>query len=277
MSKPACQTDRLVFFRGNMITSLSPTIKGLIIDLDGVLWRDHQPIGDLPAIFSKIVKNGWKYAFATNNSMYTPEFYRQKIEGFGVQLENPLIVTSPLAVVHTLAKLFPENCPIHIVGENGLIETLSKAGYYHQENNVLAVVAGLDRKITYEKISKAAKLIRSGAKFIGTNPDKTFPTPDGLAPGAGSILAAIEAAAGVAPMIVGKPFPNLFEAALDKLHTTPEETLVIGDRLDTDILGGQRAGIRTALVLSGVTNQADLDQWQSKPDLVAASLTDLVG
>lgn len=260
-----------------MLSSLEPEIKALIIDLDGVLWKDHEPIGNLPAIFSRISVHGWQFAFATNNSMNTPEFYRKKLADFGVQLHNPIIVTSPLAVAFALKKRYPAGGAVHIVGEKGLRETLQQAGFVDTDGKPLAVVAGMDRSITYAKLKKAARLIRDGVWFIGSNPDKTYPTPEGLAPGAGSILAALEAASGVSPMIVGKPSPTLFEAAREQLGSRPEETLVIGDRLDTDILGGQRAGMKTALVLSGVTSQDELEKWQPKPDLVAPSLAVLIG
>ncbi len=259
-----------------MIATLTPKIKALILDLDGVLWRDQEPIGDLPEIFAAIQSGGWRFAFATNNSMFTPQHYQAKLAEFGVQLENPLIVTSAMAVAFSLKHEYPDGGSVHVVGEEGLRSALLEAGFKHQDRNVIAVVAGLDRGLTYEKIRVAASLIRQGAAFYGTNPDKTYPTPAGLAPGAGTVLAALEAASGVAPIVVGKPSPILFETARARLNTLPQETLVIGDRLDTDILGGQRAGMRTALVLSGVSNRKELEHWYPKPDLVADTLADLV-
>ncbi len=259
-----------------MISTLVPNIEALIIDFDGVLWRDEQAIGSLPDVFAAIQAGGWRFAFATNNSMFTPEHYHQKLKKFGIVLNGSPIVTSPMAVAYALRQRWPDGGAVHIVGEEGLRVALQDAGYTIRDEGVLAVVAGLDRNLTYDKIRLAAGLIRQGAVFYGTNPDKTYPTPAGLAPGAGSVLSAIEAAAGVAPIIVGKPSPTLFEAALQMLDALPQQTLVIGDRLDTDILGGQRAGMRTALVLSGVSTRKELRSWQPQPDLVAASLAELV-
>ncbi len=258
-----------------MIAALKPRIKALIIDLDGVLWRDDEAVVPLPEVFAAIQAGGWSFAFATNNSMYTPQYYQAKLEKFGVMLADFQIVTSAMAVVYALKNQFPDGGPVYIVGEEGLRAALQDAGFWHEDKEPLAVVAGLDRGLTYEKIRMAARLIRQGAVFYGTNPDKTYPTPDGLAPGAGSVLAAIEAAAGSAPIVAGKPSPLLFDAARDRLGSQPQETLVIGDRLDTDILGGHRAGMRTALVLSGVSKWEDIDAWYPKPDLVVDTLADL--
>lgn len=260
----------------SMISTISPRIKALIIDFDGVLWRDQEAIGCLPDIFAAIQANGWRFVFATNNSMHTPEHYQEKLEKFGVSIDNPIIITSSMAVANVLKRELPDGGAVHAVGETGLRTVLQNAGFTLRDEEVLAVVAGLDRNFTFEKLNRAARLIRNGAIFYGTNPDKTFPTPNGLTPGAGSILAALEAASGVAPIIIGKPLPALFQFALEMLHTLPQETLVIGDRLDTDILGGQRAGMRTALVLSGVSKPEELQHWQPKPDLVAVDLAEIV-
>jgi 4-nitrophenyl phosphatase len=134
----------------------------------------------------------------------------------------------------------------------------------------------MDRGINFQKLKKATLLIRSGIPFYFTNPDRTFPTPEGLIPGAGALLAALEVASDVTPIIAGKPSTTLFEFALERLGTKPEETLVVGDRLETDILGGQRAGCKTALVLSGIAKKEDAKTWQPKPDMVLNELSDLL-
>jgi 4-nitrophenyl phosphatase len=138
------------------------------------------------------------------------------------------------------------------------------------------VVVGIDRQLSYEKLCRATLLIRSGVPFIGANPDRTFPTPEGLIPGAGAILAAIETATSVKPLIMGKPSPAMYQLALERLGTSPAETLVVGDRLETDIAGAQVIGCRTALVLSGVTSEADAYAWQPPPDFIARNLASLV-
>ena len=260
-----------------MIKSALPNLKALILDMDGVLWRGSEPIGDLPSLFARIKDLGYKVLFATNNSTGTIQFLQKKLTEFGISHTTDQIINSSMAVAHYLKKKFPKGGPVYILGESGLTTPLGEENFFHQNQDVLAVIAGLDRELTYKKLLEATTLIRAGALFIGTNPDRTYPSPMGIIPGAGSIIAALEASSGVQPEIIGKPFPPLFQTALERLGTLPEETLVVGDRLDTDILGGVRAGCPTALVLSGVTSRAELAHWQPLPDIVAESLTELLG
>jgi 4-nitrophenyl phosphatase len=262
-----------------MISSLSPAIKALILDMDGVLWKDDQPIGDLPKIFARIKEVGLKVILATNNAMRSADQHQQKLARFGVMVEEWQVVNSGMAVAYLLSQRFPQGGPVFVVGEGGLIKTLEKNGFYpagEDAKDVLAVVCGFDRQATFEKFTKATILIRKGALFIGTNPDRTFPTPEGLIPGAGSFIAFLEAATDVKPIIAGKPFPTLFQLAFDRLQLSPREILAVGDRLDTDILGGRQAGCRTALVMSGVTSAGELDVWSPKPDLIAPDLMSLL-
>ncbi len=260
-----------------MILNKLPHIKALILDMDGVLWRGKQPIGNLARTFARIQELGLKYTFATNNATGSVGQYVEKLRSFGVDVTPQQIINSPMAVAHYLKQQHPSGGAVYLIGETGLIEALEQAGFHHSEDGVLAVVAGLDRQFTYEKLRKASLLIQKGIPFIGTNPDKTFPSAEGLTPGAGSILAAIETASGTAPQIMGKPYPHLFRLALEQMGTQPDETLVIGDRLDTDILGGANAGCKTALVLTGVTARAEAEQFQPEPDLIANSLSELMG
>ncbi len=163
-----------------------------------------------------------------------------------------------------------------MVGEAGLASTLSDWGFASADEDVVAVVAGLDRTLTYPKLSRAVQLIRAGAEYVGTNPDLTFPSPSGLTPGAGAVLAFIEAGSGIKPVITGKPEPFMFNLALQRMHLSADQVLAVGDRLDTDILGGQRAGCRTAVVLTGVATLADIQDWSPAPDLVLPNLADLL-
>ncbi|MHB0989422.1 MAG: HAD-IIA family hydrolase [Bellilinea sp.] len=260
-----------------MLSSLQPKIKALVLDMDGVLWRANKPVGRLAAVFARIDELKLKVICATNNATSTPEQFAEKLAGMGVQLAPKFILNSALAAAHYLKKQHPAGGPVYLVGEIGLQQAMQELGFWQAEKDVLAIVAGMDRQFSYAKLTAATRLIRNGAPFIGTNPDKTFPTPDGLVPGAGSILAAIEAASGVTPTIIGKPSPFLYQVALDRLGASPLETLAVGDRLETDVLGGQRAGMRTALVLSGVSSLHDLAGWPTPPDLVAADLAELLG
>jgi 4-nitrophenyl phosphatase len=255
-----------------MIDTLTPAIKALILDMDGVLWRGKEPLIDMPAFFARASRRGLRVVLATNNATRDADSSLQTLRGFGVGLERWQIITSGMAVTYQLQQRFPQGGPVYVVGETGLVNALSAGGFFPAEENVLAVVAGLDRALTYEKIRKANSFIRGGAPFYGTNPDTTFPGPNGIDPGAGTVLAAISTAAEVAPVIAGKPYPIIFEFALQTLGTAREETLVIGDRLDTDILGGQKAGCRTALVLTGISTAAEARAWDPQPDLIAANL-----
>lgn len=251
-------------------------IKALILDMDGVLWRENSAIGDLPWIFDRFTALDLRVILATNNGTRTPEQYIQKISSFGVNVKKEQIINSAMAVTHLLKKRFPNGGSVYILGEVGLSAVLNEAGFFHAEENVIAVIGGMDRAIDFEKLKRATLLIRSGAPFYFTNPDKTYPTPEGLIPGAGSILAALEVASDVNGIIAGKPSPALFEFALERLGTAPEFTLVVGDRLETDILGGQRANCKTALVLSGVATIAEANLWRPKIDLILPELADLV-
>lgn len=254
-------------------------IHALILDMDGVLWRDDQPIGDLSAIFEKINLLGMKYVMATNNSTNTIDQYVDKVRMFGIPIENWQIINSSIATAALLKERFPDGGPVFVVGEKALIDTLENAGFYHtlqEDIPVLAVVAGMDKTLTYAKLRRATYLIRSGVPFIGSNPDRSFPTPQGLAPGAGAVIAAIEAATDVIPEIAGKPSPSMYRLALDRLSTTPGETLVVGDRPETDIQGGQKLGCLTALVLSGVVNRELAEMWAPAPDIIINDLSALV-
>ncbi len=252
------------------------TIKALILDMDGVIWKGDNSIGNLPDIFSTIEERGLQFIMATNNATLTIEQFLNKLAGFGVQLEAWQVINSSLATVHYLQRNVSKGGPLYIIGEPGLKETLKDNGFYHAENDVLAVVVGLDRDLTYKKLKKASLLIQAGTPFIGTNLDPTLPTPEGLIPGAGTILTALEAATGKFPVIIGKPAPEIYLLALERLGVTPEQSLVVGDRLETDIAGGQKLGCRTCVVLSGVATNEQAENWQPVPYLIKRDLMDLL-
>lgn len=240
-------------------------IRGLIVDMDGVLWRGAEPIGDLPAIFAQIRRFGLKIVLATNNATNSPKQYIARLSGHGVQVTLAEVVNSGMAAARLLKQDFPEGGPVYVVGEAGLISVLAESGFTHTERSPVAVVAGMDRNFTYDKLKLASGFIRQGARFIATNTDPTFPTPAGLTPGAGSIIAAIQTASETQPQIAGKPSPALYETCMERMGTLPGQTLVIGDRLTTDIAGAQELGCPTALVLSGVTSHEQALRWSPPP------------
>lgn len=264
-----------------MLERFTPLLRGLILDMDGVLWKDSIPIGDLHRIFDHIRTRDLKVVLATNNGTSTVDEYLAKLHRFDVILEPWQIVTSAEALAHILLKAFPQKGAVYVVGENGVISELCNNGFDpitdpDNETPVVAVVGGMDRALTYQKVRRASFHIRAGAAFYGTNPDATFPTPTGLVPGAGSILAAIETAAEVKPIVIGKPSPFMFELSAERMGLSKDEILVVGDRLETDIAGGQAVGSRTALVLSGVSTLQQALAWVPAPDLIAKDLSELV-
>jgi 4-nitrophenyl phosphatase len=265
-----------------MLEQLSPPVKGLVLDMDGVLWKDSAPIGDLASIFTRMQAAGLKVMLATNNGTMTVDQYLKKLAGFGVRLEGSQIITSANALAAILSKAYPAKGAVYVVGEEGVVAALCEAGFAaitdpDDETPAVAVVAGLDRQLSYGKLRRAMFNIRAGASFYGTNPDPTFPTPLGPVPGAGSILAAIQTASATNPIVIGKPSPYMLSLCAERMQLDPKEMLVVGDRLETDIAGGQALGARTALVLSGISNQTQADRWVPRPDLVARDLTELVG
>jgi len=255
-----------------MIQTLTPSIRGLILDMDGVLYQGTQPLGDLPRLFSFIQEQGWRVIMATNNAIRNTDEHLARMQSFGVELEPWQIINSIQVVISLLKRHFPKGGPIYCVVSPSTMAAIEAAGFYNDEIDAQAVVVGLDRNVTYEKLETATLLVRSGLLYIGTNPDASFPTPRGLLPGAGAIVAAVTSGSGTQPLFAGKPEAAMFEISMERLGTTPQTTLAIGDRLDTDILGGQRSGCRTGLVMSGVTSPAERDLWQPKPDLVAADI-----
>ena len=260
---------------------LPTNIKSLIIDMDGVVWRSDAPIGDLSAIFSRIRARGLKFVFATNNSTKTSEQYVTRLSEFGVEVESWQVVTSSQAAAHAMAQKFPQGTKVFMIGEDGVHMALEERGFevlsLEDAPQAQAVVMGMDRGVNFQKFVEATLLVRSGVPFYATNTDKTFPTPRGQIPGAGAWISVITTATEVQPIIAGKPFPFLMELSLEKLGTKPEETLVIGDRLETDIAAGQGVGCPTALVLSGVSTKEQGENWKPKIDIIAEDLATLIG
>jgi 4-nitrophenyl phosphatase len=244
--------------------------------MDGVLWRDEQPIGDLKTVFKNIRNRGWEVMLATNNATRTVDQYVTKLKSFGVTLSNNNIVNSGQVVAHYLKEQYPAGGHVFVVGEDALISELGRKGFSHSAENPLAVVVALDRHLTYNKLKEATLLIRGGLPFIATNPDRTLPSPEGLVPGTGSILAALEASSESKPLIVGKPAPTMYEVAMDRIQVRPQDTLVVGDRLETDIAGAQGIGCHTALVLSGVSTEEAARHWEPQPDWIAKDLDSLI-
>lgn len=256
-------------------------IKSLVIDMDGVIWKADAPIGDLGATFERVRERGLEFVFATNNSTRSSEQYAARLKEFGVEVEPWQVITSSQAVAHVVSQKFPSGTKVFMIGEDGVRIALEEKGYeilaLEDASMAEAVVMGIDRGINFQKLSEATLLVRRGIPFFATNPDKTFPTPRGEIPGAGAWYSIIVTATDVQPIVAGKPFPFLMELSLEKLGTPKEETLVVGDRLETDIAAGQAVGCPTALVLSGVSTLEEADLWRPKIDIIARDLAELIG
>jgi 4-nitrophenyl phosphatase len=256
-------------------------IKALILDMDGVIWKSDAPIGDLPATFKRIRERGLKFVFATNNGTKTPGEYKKRLADLGVEIDASQMVTSAMGIAFMLEKKFPKGTKIFVIGEDGIRVALEEKGFeiLNTDNAPQAqvLVMGIDRGINFQKVAEATLLVRAGIPFYTTNTDHTFPTPRGEIPGSGAWLSVITTATGVEPIVAGKPFPYLMELSLEKLGTSKSETLVVGDRLETDIAAGQSVGCPTALVLSGVSTRAEAEKWKPQMNLIADDLAALVG
>ena len=197
-------------------------IKAVISDMDGVLWRGSQPLPGLVDFFTCLRQRGMDFRLATNNSSNTPGDYVRKLAGFGVHgIAESQIITSGTATASWMRERCPTGAKIHVLGGAGLKRIMRAAGFKLVDEDASAVVCGIDFDLTYDKVKRASLLIRDGARFIGTNPDPSFPSPEGLVPGAGSILALLASASGVQPIIIGKPERGMFDVALEQLGMSP--------------------------------------------------------
>jgi 4-nitrophenyl phosphatase len=253
-------------------------IEAVVMDMDGVLWTGDVALPGLVPFFDLLRARGIRFALATNNSGKSPATYIEKLAKMGVLgVREDQIITSGTATASYLQTRYAPGTPVHVLGGDGLRQVMAEAGFQVVDQDARAVVVGLDPHLTYERLKRAALLIRAGAEFIATNQDRTIPVPEGLAPGAGSLIAALRAATDCDPAVtIGKPGAPMFEAALSLLETVPENTLMIGDRLNTDIEGAAQLGFKTALVLTGVSTRAEAESVATPPDGVYDNLVALI-
>ena len=247
-------------------------IQNLIIDMDGVLWHGDKALPGLIDFFATLRARNIKFVMATNNAGKTGDEYVAKLAKHGVSVTHDEILTTPQASAHYLSIHKPD-ARIYVVGSPSLASELRATGLIvvseaEAQTANCVVMGGIVGHLTYEKLAEACLLIRAGALFIGTNPDLTFPGERGVIPGNGALLEALRLATGVAPLIIGKPEPEMQVQAMQRMGGTPANTAVIGDRLDTDILGGQRAGLCTIMVLTGISNRAEAENGSIAPDYI---------
>ena len=253
--------------------------RALMIDMDGVLWRGDVPLPGLSKFFDFLKREAIPFMLATNNSTKHAGQYQQKSAHFGIEIQAGQVLTCVQATVLYLRQRFKNGAAAYVIGHHVLHEAIYNAGFRLLNNThrpVDFVVVGADPTLTYDKLKEATLFIQRGARLIATNPDLLVPTEDGLVPDTGATLAALQAVTGASPTIIGKPEPPLFKMAIKAMGSTPGQTAMLGDRLDTDILGGQRAGLKTILVTTGVDNQRTIPQKGIYPDAVFSGLDELV-
>jgi 4-nitrophenyl phosphatase len=240
----------------------------VIIDMDGVLYRGNAAIPGTGAFLEFLREQGIGFLLATNNSTKTPKQFVDKLAEMEVAVRADEILTSAQATAAYLLGIAVPGARTFVVGQDGLFTALQEAGFALVEEQPEYVVVGMDFNVCYERLAQATLHIRAGAQFIGTNADRTFPSERGIVPGAGALLALLETATGVTPTVIGKPGTAMIEQALIQLGARAATTGMLGDRLETDILAGQRAGLVTLLVMSGVTDAGTLAGSEIQPDLV---------
>ena len=255
-------------------------IHALIIDMDGVLWEGNQALPGLLDFFSLLRQKELRFILATNNASLTQEQYIVKLRSLGVRVSANEVLTSSMATAHYLSNLVDaKKSTALVIGEEGLRQPLIKVGftlidtpYSKQHKAADFVICGLDRKLTWDKLAEASLHINAGAQFIASNADTTLPTERGPVLGNGAILASLEAATQISATVIGKPEAIMYQQAISILGIPAEHTVAIGDRLNTDILGAVNTGIRSIMVLTGISSKDDLDSIDYQPTWILPDL-----
>ena len=245
------------------------------MDMDGVVVREDALVPGADRFIARLREAGKPFLVLTNNSMYTARDLSARLAGMGLPVPSENIWTSALATARFLDDQRPGGSAF-VIGESGLTTALHDVGYTLSERSPDYVVLGETRTYSFERITQAIRLVERGARFLATNPDATGPAPDGPLPATGSVAALISRATGVAPYFVGKPNPLMMRSALRAIDAHSESTVMIGDRMDTDIVAGLEAGLETVLVLSGITERTAIARFPFLPSRVVESVADLV-
>jgi NagD protein len=248
--------------------------KSYLIDMDGVLVQGNRAIPGADKFINSLNENQRKYLILTNNPKYTPGDLSHRLKSVGLNISDIKIFTSAMATALFLQKQRP-NGKAFLIGESGLMVALHSAGYINTEIEPDYVVLGETNAYDLELIKKAIRLVIQGARFIATNPDPSGPSEDGIVPACGAMAALIEKATGVTPFFVGKPNPLMMRTALNYLDVHSEDTVMVGDRMDTDIIAGVVSGMDTILVLTGVTRRKDVDRFPYQPTQILESVADI--
>jgi NagD protein len=247
---------------------------GYLIDMDGVIYRGHELIPGADAFLEDLQTQHIPFLFLTNNSQRTRRDVATRLRRLGIGVEEEHVFTCAMATARFLAQQKPGGTA-YVIGEGGLLMALHSNGYAIVDHDPDYVVIGEGRTFTFEMAETALNMIRGGAKLVATNLDPHCPTRDGSRPGCGALVALLEAASGVRAFSVGKPSPVMMRAARKELGLRAEQTVMIGDTMETDILGGVQLGYKTVLVLSGGTSRKALAEYAYRPDKVVESIADL--
>ncbi|MYR07135.1 HAD-IIA family hydrolase [Gordonia sp. SID5947] len=247
-----------------------------LMDMDGVLTSEEHLIPGADAFLAELTANGTPFTVLTNNSIRTPRDLRARLLRIGLDIPEPAIWTSALATARFLDSQRPGGSA-YVVGESGLTTALHEIGYVITDSDPDYVVLGETRTYSFEAITTAIRLVERGARFIATNPDATGPSTSGSLPATGAVAALISRATGREPYYVGKPNPLMMRSALRQMGAHSEHTLMIGDRMDTDVIAGMEAGLQTLLVLSGISTPTSVELFPYRPTEVISSVADLVG
>ncbi|QAY59362.1 HAD family hydrolase [Microbacterium protaetiae] len=246
-----------------------------LTDMDGVLVHENRPIPGAAELLAQWRDAGTPFLVLTNNPIYTRRDLAARLGRSGLDVPEERIWTSALATAQFLKSQMPGGSAF-VIGEAGLTTALHEAGFIMTETQPDYVVVGETRQYSFEAITMAIRFINAGARFIITNPDSTGPTPSGVVPATGSFAALITKATGREPYVVGKPNPMMFRSAMNQIGAHSENTGMIGDRMDTDVIAGIEAGLHTVLVLSGISDRADVERYPFRPDEIVDSVADLV-
>ncbi len=246
-----------------------------LTDMDGVLLHEQRPLPGAAEFIQALQDHGGRFLVLTNNSIYTPRDLRARLMASGIDLPEEAIWTSALATAQFLSEQSPGGSA-YVIGEAGLTTALHDAGFVLTDTDPDYVVLGETRSYSFSGITQAIRLLERGARFIATNPDSTGPSPDGSIPATGAIAALITRATGLQPYFVGKPNPLMMRSALNRIQAHSETTMMIGDRMDTDVIAGIEAGMRTVLVLTGSTSRSQVGGFPYRPTRITDSIADLV-
>jgi NagD protein len=242
--------------------------------MDGVLMRGSASIPGAPEFIGRLTERGATFLLLTNNSMYTPRDLQLRLERSGLQVPVDSIYTSAMATARFLHSQHPEGTA-YVIGESGLTTALHEQGYTLTEADPRYVVVGETTSYSFESIARAIRLVAAGARFISTNPDVAGPSEAGTIPATGALSALISSASGVKPYFVGKPNPLMMRTALNAIAAHSENSVMIGDNMDTDVIMGLESGLETILVLSGVTRREDIQRYSYGPTYVLDSVADI--